>query len=394
MHPSPTIALYSGIIVERDAISGSIRAKLEALRQAGRRGFNAEVVAFCQHSDVEDPAITVIGGGVSQLMAQPSFQRASLHIFEFGVHYSLFNTALLLPPDRMAAIYHNITPRELITDPAILAAIERAQRQKYLLTRMSQIACVSEYNRRDLVDFGIPEDRLSVLPLPAGVHTVAASPRAGRPQSAPIKFLFVGRYVHAKGVPDLIEAVRILLDRGVYGFEVQLVGRLDFSDTLTTSAIADALAAPNTSSVIRFTPDLSAEELVQAYGDSDVFVLPSYHEGYCVPIVEAFGAACPVIAYDNSNVPFISGGLADLVPTGDISSLASAMKRAIEAHRTARSGRGSLLITTEEGAIPEEEWRPAALERIETLTRSHDQGFVAMVEELLERGRSRKVVPV
>jgi glycosyltransferase involved in cell wall biosynthesis len=393
MPASVTIALYSGIIVERDAISGSIRAKLAALRRADRLGFKAEVVAFCQHSDIDDPAIALIGGGVPHLMSHPSFQRAALHIFEFGVHYSLFNVALLLPPHRMAAIYHNITPRELITDPSTLATIDRSLSQKYLLTRMSHVACVSEYNRRDLVDYGIPEDRLSVLPLPAGVPTVPGPRRATRPQSAPIKFLFVGRYVQAKGVPDLIAAVRQLLDRGVYGFEVQLVGRLDFSDALTASAIAEALSTPNTSSIIRFTPDLSAEALVEAYRDADVFVLPSYHEGYCVPIVEAFGAGCPVIAYDSSNIPFISGGLADLVPTGDISSLASAMKRAVDAHRAARSGRSPLLIGTQNRTIPEEEWRVAARERTFALTRSHDEGFLAMVEQLLGRSRSDLTVP-
>jgi hypothetical protein len=112
-----------------------------------------------------------------------------------------------------------------------------------------------------------------------------------------------------------------------------------------------------------------------------------------VPIVEAFGAGCPVIAYDSSNIPFISGGLAELIPTGDIAGLASAMRRAIDAHRAARSGRAPLLITTDDGAVPEEEWRPAALELTRTLTRSHDEGFVAMVEELLDHSRSYGAIP-
>ena len=47
--------------------------------------------------------------------------------------------------------------------------------------------------------------------------------------------------------------------------------------------------------------------------DAGVFVLPTRHEGFCVPIVEALAAGCKVIACDNSNTPAVTGGLASLV---------------------------------------------------------------------------------
>ena len=44
-----------------------------------------------------------------------------------------------------------------------------------------------------------------------------------------------------------------------------------------------------------------------------------------MPVLEALASGCKVISYDNSNLPAISGGLAQLVPTGDVAALAAAI---------------------------------------------------------------------
>jgi glycosyltransferase involved in cell wall biosynthesis len=378
-----TVALYSGLVVDGDAISSSLRAKLAALRAASTRGLDVEVVAFCQYSDVDDPAVQPVHGGVEELIERPAFQRASVHVFEFGIYYQLFNVAHLIRAERMAAIYHNITPRRLISDPAAQTAVDRSLIQKHILTRMSHVACDSEFNRQDLLDFGIPADRLSVLPLPGSFAGPPATPRGQRPSSAPIRFLFVGRLVRAKGVLDLLAAARRLIEGGESGFELRLVGKIEGSDAETTKAIAGAMEDRVVSRVLRFTPNSSSQEVAAAYRSADVFVLPSYHEGYCVPVVEAFRAACPVITYDNSNLPLVSGGLAELLPTGDVDALRRAMQSAIERLRTARAHRTPNLVVTASGAMTEAEWRSAANQLVEGLQVTHDEGFVALVRRLL-----------
>jgi glycosyltransferase involved in cell wall biosynthesis len=390
MTAAPVVALYSGLIVEADAISASLRAKLAALRSAREKGLDVEVVAFCQHSNVEDPAIEVASGGVSDLVGRRNFRRASLHIFEFGIYYQLFNVAHLLAPERMAAIYHNITPRHLIADPIAQAAVDRSMLQKHLLARMSHVVCISEYSQQDLVEFGIPPDRLSVLPLPGSFSGQAPPPRALRSSSEPIRFLFVGRLVRAKGVLDLLAATSRLVDDGESDFEVLLAGRIDFSDTETTEGISAALESSTVARFVRFMPNAPSEDIGLAYQNADVFVMPSYHEGYCVPIVEAFRAACPVIAYNNSNIPLVSGGLADLVATGDVEGLAESMRRAMHSLRTARSGGSPYLVLTSRGALSEPEWRVAALGRVEGIDNAHDDGFIALVRELLTPGHRQR----
>lgn len=385
MATSPTlIALYSGLIIHRDAISGSLLSKLAALRQA-QDEIQVDVVAFCQHTDVDDPAIEVIQGGVPDLMHRETFRRAALHIFEFGIHYDLFNVALMLPSEQMAAVYHNITPRELIPDPIVRSAIERSLNQKHLLARMSKVACVSDLNRRDLIEFGIPEDRLSVLPLPVLTDAWPGSPRGTRSSAEPVRFLFVGRIVKAKGILDLISAAERLVESGETGFELRIAGRAEFGDQITGNAIRNALDSSSLAAILRFTPDVPSDELVDAYRTADAFMMPSYHEGYCVPILEALAAACPVIAYDNSNIPMVSSGLAELVPTGDVDGLARAMRRTVESLRAARSTGQPYVVSTTSGPMQENKWRLAAHRRVSGLRNEHDRGLVAIVRDLLDR---------
>jgi glycosyltransferase involved in cell wall biosynthesis len=378
----PTVALYSGVVVEGDAISTSLRRKLGALRKQRER-LGIDVVAYCHHTDVADPGIEVVEGGAVDLLGRESFQRARAHVFEFGIHYRLFDIANLLPSESMAAVYHNVTPRDLVHDRLSEAAIDRSLDQKHLLARMSHIACVSEFNRADLVEFGIPPQRLSVMPLPPSVEAAPPDLRSGRSATGPVRLLYVGRFVRAKGVLDLLEAAERLVAEGEHRFELRMVGMAEWSDPAIVETLAEHASAGALSSVLRFTPDLPTEQLEAAYREADVFVIPSYHEGYCVPVVEAFTACCPVIAYDNSNLPSVCGGLARLVPTGDVDQLVSAIRESIRGLLAARSLGGTYDVAVAQGAIPEPVWRSAAIDRVKSLSSEHDRSFVSMVSGLL-----------
>lgn len=385
------VALYSGIIIERDAISGSVRRKIDLLRGEPGRQLGIEPIAFCQHSNVDDPAIRAVGDSVLDLARHPDFTEAALHIFEFGIHYNLFNASLLLPERRMAAVYHNITPRELVTDPLAQQAVDRAMTQKNLLFRMSHIGCVSEYNRRDLIDFGLPEEKLSIVPLPALTEVRPGRPRGTRPADDPIQFLFVGRLVRAKGVGDLLRAAWELADSGETGFRIRVIGPSDFSDPETSDYVLRTLEDPRLGRLVSCSRGVSSTELAAAYTDADVLVMPSYHEGFCLPVIEAFSAGCPVIAYDNSNLPYVTAGLAPLVPTGDVSQLAAAMRTMIERLRRSRSGQDPFRVPTASGDLPEEKWRDCAEATTRDLPEIHDRSFLHLVRQLLAQNSDLRV---
>jgi glycosyltransferase involved in cell wall biosynthesis len=83
------------------------------------------------------------------------------------------------------------------------------------------------------------------------------------------------------------------------------------------------------SSSVRFLTGVSDEELAALYNGATVFVLPSFEEGFGLPLLEAMACGTPVIAFDNSSIPEITGGAALLVPTGSTDELARRMAEAI-----------------------------------------------------------------
>jgi glycosyltransferase involved in cell wall biosynthesis len=59
---------------------------------------------------------------------------------------------------------------------------------------------------------------------------------------------------------------------------------------------------------VNFVGHVSNEELVAFYEVADLFLCASEHEGFCVPLVEAFYEEVPVLAYDATAVPATMDG--------------------------------------------------------------------------------------
>lgn len=154
--------------------------------------------------------------------------------------------------------------------------------------------------------------------------------RAGeRPGGAAPRLLFVGRLVERKGVRHLLEAMARLEDLGA---RLDVIGDGPLRRSLEARARSLGLARR-----VRFRGFVDGDELVAAYADADVFVLPAVHdakgdvEGLGVVLIEALTAGVPVIASDAGGIPDIviheRTGL--LVPPGDGEALARAVRRIV-----------------------------------------------------------------
>ena len=55
------------------------------------------------------------------------------------------------------------------------------------------------------------------------------------------------------------------------------------------------------------------DELPKFYASADVFVFPSFHEGFGLPILEAMSCGCPVITSNRYSMPEVAGNAAILV---------------------------------------------------------------------------------
>ena len=247
-----------------------------------------------------------------------------LHHFSLGSKAS--RTAFALP-DRMGLIYHNITPPEYFVGVHRTLARQcfRGRRELRAYASRCDLALGdSEFNRQDLEALGFP--RTAVLPVVPDFSHLDRTPNwlvAHDFDDDWTNILFVGRVIANKKIENLIRYFhayhtsvnprsRLLIVGAQGGFERYLASLHQLTATLGTSHV-------------HFIGHVSDEELVAFYELADLFLCASEHEGFCVPLVEAFYKQVPVLAYAATAVPSTMDGAGVLFDTLDPMRVAALM---------------------------------------------------------------------
>jgi glycosyltransferase involved in cell wall biosynthesis len=319
------ISYVNGVCVRHDAISNAIRDELGFLKDAGYSDVHLYAHA-CDHSELPHTCVE----RVSDVALCPHFQASDLVVFHFGVYYPLFDLLPAAPKGaRRIVVFHNITPKELIPSRNHWL-IEKSFAQLDNIRWADRVVCVSSTNLQVLEDRGITTDAV-VVPLALQSALAAPETKPGFDDDQ-VRIAFVGRFTRAKGPQDLLGAIeRALMQEqgdpaGPKRVRLDLVGNLHFSDPSLLAQLDHdirRLRASFPQLEIHLHGNASDQLKHSILGSADIFVLPTYHEGFCVPIIEAMASGCSVVAYGNSNVPAICGGLARLVQTADVHALAA-----------------------------------------------------------------------
>lgn len=334
------ISYINSLCVRYDAISNSIRDEISWLVAAGH-----DVRFFAYACDYTEIIFTKVDD-IKDVVFDQHFLSSDLVVFHFGIFYPLFNLLPLISSRaKRLVIFHNITPREFVS-PTNYETIEKSFSQLGNMMWADHIVCDSETNLGVIRDVGI-ERSASVLSLAIQLQSTVPTSKPSFADGI-IRLVFVGRFVRAKGPHDFLSAVKsVLAADQACKLRIDLIGNVQFSEASFIESIQQAalLLLQECGDRIQILFHGNAAETVkqQLLRNADLFVLPTYHEGFCVPIIEAIASGCKVIAYKNSNVPAISGGLALLTPTGDLEKLSIALTTGIRLVSSARwvgSGNG------------------------------------------------------
>ena len=142
-----------------------------------------------------------------------------------------------------------------------------------------------------------------------------------------VKFLFIARLIKEKGIPELVEAAKLLKKKG-HDFEVQLLGWVDPNPGGISQKEVDELHSSGLVNYLGTTDDV--RPYIEA---ADVFVLPTYYnEGLPRTIQEAMAMKKPIITTDHPGCreTVEEGRNGFLIPTRHAQSLADAMERFIK----------------------------------------------------------------
>ena len=81
---------------------------------------------------------------------------------------------------------------------------------------------------------------------------------------------------------------------------------------------------------VRFLGHVTELELITLYSMTDVFVFPSFYEGFGVPLIEAMACGTPVITSNTSSLPEVAGDAAVLIDPHNTGQIAKAMLQVLE----------------------------------------------------------------
>jgi glycosyltransferase involved in cell wall biosynthesis len=139
--------------------------------------------------------------------------------------------------------------------------------------------------------------------------------------TAGVKALFLGSIGVRKGAIDLLEAVS-RLESGGCPFELWIAGGEEKEGDLLR--LRTRLEELHLEDVCRLVGEVRGAEKARLLEEADLFVLPSYHEGLPMAILEAMAAGLAVIATPVGGIPEVvrEGHNGFLVAPGDVEALA------------------------------------------------------------------------
>jgi glycosyltransferase involved in cell wall biosynthesis len=191
--------------------------------------------------------------------------------------------------------------------------------------RADCIIVLAEDFRRQLIELGIPGEKILVSRTMFDGDLIQTRQETAGPLT---RFLYLGRISREKGAFEIIEAAGKLKADG-FAFKI------DFHGHGATTDIIESLKARalelDVDSCINLGDFLNGEEKYRAYACSDIFLLPSHHEGCPNSVLEAMGSGCFVICTGAGAMKEVvcNGVNGLIVQIGDTEDLAARMAWAI-----------------------------------------------------------------
>jgi len=180
----------------------------------------------------------------------------------------------------------------------------------FLMRRADVVFTDNSIVKSELVAQGIPVNRIHVqrpVVNVAQVQLAATIPR--------YRVVFIGRMVRSKGIYDLVDALKLVsVSAGLIGDGEE---RLALSEYVFACGLAHR---------VQVLGPLPFDDMYALLKGCDLFVFPSYEEGYGIAIAEAIAAGKPVLAYELPHYREVFNNSLITVPIGNAKMLTMRMQ--------------------------------------------------------------------
>ena len=230
----------------------------------------------------------------------------------------------------LVALVHHPVALETGLAPADAERFAAAERRA--LEHARRVITTSQWTARTLAVGGVPVADLRVVEPGVDRRKTRGSsdPLATGVPGAPhetLHLLCVGTLTPRKGHAVLLEALNEIRDRP---WHLTCAGSL-LRDAPTVAAIQHRIDRLSLRKRVSLLGDLDRDALERQYARADVFVLPSYLEGYGMALAEAVAYGLPVVSTTAGAIPeTVPANASLLVAPGDSRALAKALAAVID----------------------------------------------------------------
>ena len=310
----------------------------------------------------------------------PNFEPVVLPVRRFWTHTSLAKELRRNPVDRLFVPSHQVPWRHpkhttvTIHDLGFQDYRENYSRYHYLNLSIgtkysakwaSQVIVPSEAVAADVSrTYDLPLSKLKVIPHGydrTAYRDLTPERVAGVMQEYGVSdpyLIFVGRLEQRKNVSRVIEAFYRLRDSGLFGGQLVLVG----NPGIGYDQIRGLIAKRDADYVVQ-TGFVTDQHRAALLAGSRGLVFPSLHEGFGIPILEAFAAGTPVITSQYGAPVEVAGDAALLVDPKRVSEIHQAMEHLLSSPATARKLASAGLLRAKQFS-----WKKSAQITLEVLT--------------------------
>jgi glycosyltransferase involved in cell wall biosynthesis len=336
-----------------DAIGRQLLAMLRYFRQTG-----AEVRVFLseeRHILPEIKSAHPVILPAQQIWADPELRHdltsANLVLAEFGSSYDLMDLlpAVAQAGPRIIVDYQGLTPFEL-ADPALYPDLETAHNQRKLLWCAHAVLVHSRFAEEELrAAIGIPAERTHRMPCCVDIKPKLLTRegrnvlRQGLSRDDIHIVLFLGRFAKNKQPEIILRALANLpTQKPVHVVYLGDQGDVYAENYQRCRELGQQLGLERRVHFLGKVDDAGVSAWYQA---ADVLVLPSLHECFGMPPVEAIAHGLPVICADRGALPETLGHAGLTFSGGDSKDLAEQLRRVLEPQVVAARDRRIAIVT-------------------------------------------------
>ena len=197
--------------------------------------------------------------------------------------------------------------------------------------RASHIMTISEFSGADIARrFDIPREKITVAHLAASPDfhprdKAQSQEHLARRYGLTFPFsLYVGRIQARKNLPRLVEAYARLRKQGLDA-RLVMVGKRDWQ----SGQLLDKIKELGLEDCVIFPGFVPFEDLPLFYNGAEVFVFPSFFEGFGLPVVESMASGVPTITSFGSSLEEVAGDGALLIDPSDTDSITAALGKVL-----------------------------------------------------------------